>query len=100
MKIRWLRKDDEKLFKDTKRARRRLGHRGALTYEKLIRDIQRASDFRELLASSPQGMHRLTGDRRPQWAMRLSGRLRLIVEPDTSYTVTIVVEIVDYHRRR
>ena len=100
MKIRWQRKDDERLFKDTKRAKRVLGYRAALTYEKLIRDIQRASDFRELLASSPQTMHRLTGDRRTQWAMRLSGRLRLIVEPDTSYSVTIVVEIVDYHRRR
>ena len=97
MKIRWLRKDDEKLFKDTKRARRRLGRQCALKFERLIYDIQRASDFRELLASSPQDMHRLTGDRRAQWAMRLSGNLRLIVQPDASYSVTIVVEIVDYH---
>ncbi len=100
MKIRWLRKHDEVLFKNTKRARRELGHQTALKYEKLIRDIQRASDFRELLASSPQGMHRLTGDRRNQWAMRLSGNLRLVVQPDSTYSVTIIVEIVDYHRRR
>ena len=100
MKIRWLRKNDEKLFKDTKRARRELGHQTALTYEKLIRDIQHARDFRELVALSPQSMHRLAGDRRSQWAMRLSGKLRLIVQPDSSYSVTIVVEIVDYHRRR
>ena len=97
MKIRWLRQDDEELFNNPRRARRKLGHQTALTYEKLIRDIQRASDFRELVALSPQSMHRLTGNRRGQWAMRLSGNLRLIVQPDASYSVTIVVEIVDYH---
>ena len=97
MKIRWLRKDDETLLNNPRRARRKLGRRAALTFEKLIRDIRRARDFRELLASSPQSMHRLTGDRRAQWAMRLSGNLRLIVQPDASYSVTIVVEIVDYH---
>ena len=97
MKIRWLRKDEESLYKNPKRARRKLGRRAALTFEKLTRDIRRASDFRELLVSSPQGMHRLTGDRRNQWAMRLSGNLRLVVQPDSTYSVTIVVEIVDYH---
>ena len=97
MKIRWLRQDDEELFNNPRRARRKLGRRAALTFEKLIRDIRRASDFRELFASSPQSMHRLTGDRRAQWAMRLSGNLRLIVQPDASYSVTIVIEIVDYH---
>ena len=97
MKIRWLRKDDETLLNNPRRARRKLGRRAALTFEKLIRDIRRARDFRELLASSPQSMHRLTGDRRAQWAMRLSGNLRLIVQPDASYSVTIVIEIVDYH---
>ena len=100
MKIRWLRKEDEALLINPRRARRKLGLRAALTYEKLIRDIRRARDFRDLLASSPQSMHRLTGGRRTQWAMRLSGKLRLIVEPDASYSVTIVVEVVDYHRRR
>ena len=97
MKIRWLRKDDEALFENPRRARRKLGHQAGLKFERLIYDIQRASDFRELVALSPQSMHRLTGDRRAQWAMRLSGNLRLIVQPDASYSVTIVVEIVDYH---
>ena len=97
MKIRWLRKDDEKLFKDTKRARRRLGHQCALNLKEVVDAIDRATDFRELVARSPANMHRLTGDRRSQWAMRLSGNLRLIVQPDSTYSVTIIVEIVDYH---
>ena len=97
MKIRWQRRQDKRLHSNPRLAARKLGHRAALTFERLIYDIQHASDFRELLASSPQDMHRLTGDRRAQWAMRLSGNLRLIVQPDASYSVTIVVEIVDYH---
>ena len=100
MKIRWLRKDDEALSKNTKRARRELGHRTALTLEKIIGRIERTPNFRALVASRPANMHRLTVDRRGLWAMRLSGRLRLIVRPGNSYSVTIVVEIVDYHRRR
>ena len=97
MKIRWLRKDEESLYKNPKRARRKLGHQAGLKLEKIIDTIVSTPDFRELVASSPQGMHRLTGDRRMQWAMRLSGNLRLIVQPDRTYSVTIVVEIVDYH---
>ena len=97
MKLRWLRQDDEELFNNPRRARRKLGRRAALTLEKIIQTIKRTPDFRELVASSPQGMHRLTGDRRMQWGMRLSGNLRLVVQPDSTYSVTIIVEIVDYH---
>ena len=97
MKIRWLRQDDEELFNNPRRARRKLGHGAGLTLVRIIETIKRTPDFRELVASSPQGMHRLTGDRRMQWAMRLSGNLRLIVQPDSTYSVTIIVEIVDYH---
>ena len=97
MKIRWLRQDDEELFDNPRRSRRKLGRRAALTLENIIDTIVSTPDFRELVASSPQGMHRLSGDRRMQWAMRLSGNLRLIVQPDSTYSVTIIVEIVDYH---
>ena len=97
MKIRWLRKDDEELFDNPRRARRKLGHRAGLTLKKIIETIKRTPDFRELVASGPYNMHRLSGNRRTQWAMRLSGNLRLIVEPGSTYSVTIIVEIVDYH---
>ena len=100
MKIRWLRKRDEALYNDPLRARRRLGHRAALTFEEAIGAIKRANDFREFAVSRQFGVHRLTGDRRMQWAIRLSGNLRLIVQPDSTFSVTIIVEIVDYHRRR
>ena len=97
MKIRWLRKDDERLFKDTKRARRRLGRQCALKLKEVVDTIERTPGFRELVALRPANMHRLTGGRRTQWAMRLSGNLRLIVQPDSTYSIAIIVEIVDYH---
>ena len=100
MKIRWLRKEDEALLKNATRARRRLGHRAALTFKNAIGSIQSSSDFRDLVSTRPFGLHRLTGNRRTQWAMRLSSGLRLIIQPDSTNSVTIVVEIVDYHRRR
>ena len=100
MQIRWLRNRDEVLYNDPQRARRELGHRAALSLNRTVDTIRSARDYRELIASRPAGMHRLTRDRRNQWAMRLSGSLRLIVQPDSTYSVTIIVEIVDYHRRR
>ena len=100
MRIRWLRKDDEALLKNATRARRRLGHRAALTFKNAIESIEGCHDFRDLVASRKFGVHRLTGGRRTQWAMRLSSGLRLIIQPDRTYSVTIIVEIVDYHRRR
>ena len=100
MKIRWLRKRDKLLYTDLRRATSELGRRAALTYKEIVETIEFADDFRNLIESRPYGMHRLTRDRRNQWAMRLSRGLRLIVQPDSTYSVTIIVEIVDYHRRR
>lgn len=97
MKIRWLRERDEVLFNDPRRARRELGHRAALTLKTIADTIERTQDFRELVQLRRFNMHRLTGDRRHQWALRLTGGLRLIVQPDATYSVTIVIEIVDYH---
>lgn len=42
----------------------------------------------------------LSGDRRGQWAARLTANWRLIVRPEQrDVVIVIVVEIVDYHRR-
>ena len=100
MRIRWLRNRDEVLFNDPQRAKRDLGVRAALTLKTIADTIENTQDFRELVRLKRFNMHRLTGDRRHQWAMRLSSGLRLIVQPDATYSVTIVIEIVDYHRRR
>jgi plasmid maintenance system killer protein len=40
--------------------------------------------------------HPLTGDRDGQYSVRLTGRMRLILERDGDRSVS-VVEVVDYH---
>ena len=32
--------------------------------------------------------------------MNIGGGLRLVIMPNATYSITIIVEIVDYHRRR
>ena len=98
MKIVWERKRDERLHSDGVRADRKLGYAAAERLRKCVSEINGIPNFRELTELRPLGMHRLRHSRRNQWAFWLSGRLRLVVRPDTTYTVTIVVEIVDYHR--
>ena len=97
MKIRWLRKNDEALFEDLRLARRELGHATAVNFRKCVQSVVEAPDFRSLLIRKPMGLHRLRHSRREQWAFRLNSGLRLIVQPDRTHLVTIVVEIVDYH---
>ena len=98
MKIVWERKRDERLHSDERRGDRTLGYAAAERLRKCVLAIDNASDFRALIASRQMGLHRLRFSRRNQWAFSLGGGLRLVVRPNSTYTVTIVVEIVDYHR--
>ena len=100
MKIRWQRRQDQRLHDETRLATRKLGRGTAASLRKCVQSIVEAPDFQSLVAKSPLGLHRLRHSRREQWAFRLSGSLRLIVQPDRTHSVTIIVEIVDYHRRR
>ena len=72
----------------------------AARFDRCIDYISEADDFGSLIADKPMGMHRLTGQMTGQWAMNIGGVLRLVIMPDATYSITIIVEIVDYHRRR
>ena len=97
MKIRWQRRQDKRLHSNRRLAARKLGHATADNFRKCVQSVVEAPDFRTLLIRSPMGLHRLRHSRREQWAFRLSGSLRLIIQPDRTHSVTIMVEIVDYH---
>ncbi len=97
MKIRWQRRQDEVLFDDPRRAKRELGHATAVNFRKCVQSVVETPDFRTLLIRKPMGLHRLRHSRRKQWAFRLKSGLRLVVQPDRTHSVTIIVEIVDYH---
>ena len=54
-----------------------------------------ARDLADLYDQRALGLHPLTGDRRGQFAMRLTGQMRLIFTVDEQ--TLIVEEVVDYH---
>jgi proteic killer suppression protein len=54
-----------------------------------------ARDLADLSGTRSLGVHALTGDRRGQLAMRLTGQMRLIFTVDEG--TLIVEEVVDYH---
>lgn len=60
-----------------------------------IDDVRNAAGLEDLYALRYLDLHPLRGDRREQYAIRLSGRVRLVfrVEDDA----IVVEEVVDYH---
>ena len=97
MKIVWERKDDEELSKSLRETERVLGRSAGKRFQKCLDDIRRERNWQSLIQTRPSGLHRLQHERRGQWAMTLGRGLRLIIKPDATNSVTIVVEIVDYH---
>ena len=53
--------------------------------------------MQSLYAVRAMNLHPLTGDRRGQLAIRLTGRARLIVEPGGSDDEIVVVEVSDHY---
>lgn len=100
MKILWERKADEALLNDARLRDRFLGRSAGKRFENCVDHIESKPNWQSLIKSRPAGLHRLGHDRKGEWAMNLGRGLRLIIKPDATYSVTIVVEIVDYHRRR
>ncbi len=66
-------------------------------YVERVRAIQRARGLEYLYGFRALGLHPLRGDRRGQYALRLTGRMRLIIEQGDDPDTVIVVEVVDYH---
>jgi plasmid maintenance system killer protein len=61
-----------------------------------IDSLHQIGNVEDLYLVRPYDFHPLTGDRRGQHSMRLTGRVRLIVTVVSSREV-IVEEVVDYH---
>ncbi len=65
-------------------------------YIDLVETLETAERVDHLYEITPLHFHPLTGDRRGQYALRLTGQMRLIVTVDDEQAVTIE-EVVDYH---
>ena len=87
----------ERCFERVSMAVREWGPEVGPRYVERVRAIQRARDFEHLYGFRALDLHPLRGDRRGQYAIRLTGRMRLIIERGDEPDTVIVVEVVDYH---
>ena len=65
-------------------------------YVDRVETLETADRVDDLFAIRPLNFHALTGDRRGQHAIRLTGQMRMIVTVEDERTLT-VEEVVDYH---
>ena len=87
----------ERCFEHINFAVREWGPDVGSRYVERIRAMRRARAFEYLYGFRALDLHPLRGDRRGQYAIRLTGRMRLIVERGDDVETVIVVEVVDYH---
>ena len=66
-------------------------------YIERVQLLQEIPSLESLFSFRALGFHPLRGDRRGQFALRLTGRMRLIVERGPVEGSVTVVEVVDYH---
>ena len=59
--------------------------------------LQEVIALEDLYTFRAAGLHPLRGGRRGQFALRLTGRMRLIIERGPDAGSVTVVEVVDYH---
>ena len=87
----------ERCFEHVDFAVREWGPEVGPRYVERVRALYRARGFEFLYGFRALGLHPLRGDRRGQYALRLTGRMRLVIERGDDADTVIVVEVVDYH---
>ena len=96
MEIRFRNRRLQRAFEQRNRAIREWGPVTGPRYTERVRTLRRTERVEHLYEIRPLDFHPLSGDRRGQHAIRLTGRVRLIVTVEGERTVT-VEEVVDYH---
>ena len=97
MRIRFSSRRLQRCAQVEREAIRRWGPAVGRAYVQRVRTIERATSMQSLYAVRAMNLHPLTGDRRGQLAIRLTGRARLIVEPGGSDDEIVVVEVSDHY---
>ena len=67
-------------------------------YPDRIAELLAAPSWEELEAVQALGLHPLAGDRQGQYAIRITGRWRIIFERGDASDEVIVLNVEDYHR--
>ena len=87
----------ERAFRDPAFAVRLWGADVGSRYEQRLNVIQAQTDWNRLFLFRALNLHPLRGDRAGQFALRLTGRWRLIVQPGTSTNQVRIMSVEDYH---
>ena len=87
----------ERCFFDSARAVREWGPVVGWRYVQRIEMLKAVARFDELFDVRSLNLHPLRGNRRAQYAIRLTGVVRLILTRDASRNGVIVEEVTDYH---
>lgn len=92
----WADRKSRRFFEQGKRS----GFRGmdADAAEELLAVLDSTTSLRDLSPLRSVGLHKLTGDRKGQWAMTINGPWRICFrfKEGDAY----VVQLIDYHRGR
>lgn len=78
-------------------ATRRWGPDVARRYVTRLNTIQAVQRWEDLFNRPELGLHPLHGDRRGEFAIRLTGRWRLIVVPSEDGDEITIINVEDYH---
>ena len=96
MEIRFRNRRLQRAFEQPGRAIREWGPATGQRYIDRVETLESTERVEHLYEIRPLNFHPLSGDRRGQYALRLTGRMRLIVTVENERTI-IVEEVVDYH---
>ena len=87
----------ERAYRDPGRAARLWGADVGLRYVERVSRIQTRPTWQDLFRLRQLDLHPLHGDRRGQFAARLTGRWRLILQPGEREGEVLILDVEDYH---
>ncbi len=97
MDIRFRTRELRRCFEQKNRAQRRWGVAVGTQYRQRLAHIEAQPTWDDLYRLRMLGLHPLRGDRAGQFAIRLTGAVRLIVERGATTAQIVVVDVEDYH---
>ncbi len=97
MQVRFRTRRLERRFNNSRQAVRELGPVVGERYVERVEMLKAVERFEHLYDIRMLDLHPLRGDRRSQYAIRLTGAVRLIISRDPVRAGVIVEEVTDYH---
>ena len=97
MNFEFANKNLRECYEDGKKARRAWGDEVARKYVGRVNIIKSVRDFEELQRMPVLKVHKLIGDRKDNWAMKLTGQYRLIFSLVDGEMEVLRVEEVSNH---